>query len=294
MPVGDACRLLGYSKQAYYKSIVRTEQKAFDEYLIVELIRRKRRVWKKGSGRNLFASLQADFARHHIQIGRDKFFSLLSKHGLHVRRRSRHARTTQSWHHYNKYPNLVEDLTPQVSNQVWVSDITYVWCRAEQCFVYLYLITDMYSRKIVGHAVGTNLQAYWAVQALQMAIAGASDSLQELIHHSDRGVQYCCGDYISLLKVYQIQPSMTSNGDPLENPIAERVNRTIKEEFMEDYKNGYQSVAQAMKEIPRNINFYNAERPHSSIGMLTPNQAHSMVGYIPRKWKSYYKQKVLI
>lgn len=285
--------MLGYSKQAYYKSIARTEQKAFEEYLVVELIHRKRRVWKKGSGRNLFASLQEDFARHRIRIGRDKFFTLLSKHGLLVRRRSRRARTTQSWHHYNKYPNLIEGLIPHAPAQVWVSDITYVWCRAEQCFMYLYIITDMYSRKIVGFAVGTSLQACWAVQALQMAIAGTSGSLQGLIHHSDRGVQYCCGEYIGLLRMYEIQPSMTSNGDPLENPIAERVNRTIKEEFMENYKEGYSTRAQALEEIPRNIGFYNEERPHSSIGMLTPNQAHCMVGYIPRKWKSYYKQKVL-
>lgn len=285
--------MFGYSKQAYYKSIVHSEQKAFDEYLIVELIRRKRRVWKKGSGRNLLASLQGDFTRHRIQIGRDKFFELLKKHGLQVRRPSRSARTTQSRHPCYKYPNLIEDLVPQQANQVWVSDITFLWCQAEQCFVYLYLVTDMYSRKIVGFAVGRSLHAHWAVQALQRAIDGAGVALQGLIHHSDRGVQYCSGDYISLLRVYDIQPSMTSGGDPLENPIAERVNRTIKEEFMENYKKGYQNVEQALTQIPVNIRFYNEERPHSSIGMMTPRQAHSMVGYIPRKWKNYYKTKVL-
>lgn len=285
--------MFGYSKQAYYKSIARGEKKAFDEYLVVELIRRKRRVWKKGSGRNLLASLQEDFARHCIQIGRDKFFELLNKHGLQVRRRSRRTRTTNSWHLYDKYPNLIKGFIPQQANQVWVSDITYVWCQAELCFVYLYLITDMYSRKIVGYAVGTSLHAHWAVQALQKAISGVGASLQGLIHHSDRGVQYCCGDYIALLKVYDIQPSMTTGGDPLENPIAERVNRTIKEEFMENYKQGYQNTAQALKQIPVNIQFYNEERPHSSIGMMTPNQAHSMVGSIPRKWRSYYKLKEL-
>jgi len=285
--------LFGYTKQAYYKSIARGEKKAFDEYLIVELIRRKRRVWKKGSGRNLLASLKEDFARHRIQIGRDKFFELLNKHGLQVRRCSRRTRTTASGHTYHKYPNLIEGLVPDQANQVWVSDITYVWCQAEQCFVYLYLVTDMYSRKIVGCTVGTSLHAHWAVQALQQAICGAKAPLHGLIHHSDRGVQYCCGDYIALLKVYDIQPSMTTGGDPLENPIAERVNRTIKEEFMENYKQGYKNVSQALAQIPVNIQFYNEERPHSSIGMMTPNQAHSMVGYIPRTWKSYYKSKVV-
>lgn len=283
--------MFGFSKQAYYKSIYRAEKAAFDEYLIVELVRQKRRIWKKGSGRNLLACLQEDFKRHRICIGRDKFFALLSKHGLLVRRKSRYARTTHSYHHYHRYANLIEDLLPDGPNQVWVSDITFVWCRAEQCFLYLFLITDMYSRKVVGYAIGQTLQARWAVQALRMAINQSTRPLDGLIHHSDRGVQYCCGDYIGLLCIHDIQPSMTQNGDPLENPIAERVNRTIKEEFMDDYKQGYSSKTQAMEEIPGNIEFYNQIRPHSSVNMLTPNQAHSKNGFIPRKWKNYYTKK---
>jgi len=284
---------LASAKQAYYKSISRAEKAAFDEYLIVEIIRQKRRVWKKGSGRNLLACLQEEFTRHGISIGRDKFFVLLRKHELLVRRKSRYARTTQSYHHYHRYENLIEDLVPDGPNQVWVSDITFVWCRTEQCFVYLFLITDMYSRKIVGYAIGQTLQARWAVQALRMAIDQSTGVLDGLIHHSDRGVQYCCGDYIELLTAHKIQPSMTQNGDPMENPIAERVNRTIKEEFMEDYKKGYLSTAQALEEIPVNIKFYNQIRPHSSVNMLTPNQAHSKKGFIPRKWKNYYTQKTV-
>lgn len=151
----------------------------------------------------------------------------------------------------------------------------------------------MYSRKIVGYAVGWTLEARWAVQALRMAIDQCTSVLDGLIHHSDRGVQYCCGEYIELLSAHAIKPSMTQNGDPLENPIAERVNRTIKEEFMDDYKQGYSSRSQAMEEIPGNIEFYNQIRPHSSVNMLTPNQAHSMTGCIPRKWKNYYTQKTV-
>lgn len=285
--------MFGFSKQSYYKSISRAEKAAFDEYLIVEIIRQKRKIWKKGSGRNLLACLQAEFTRHGISIGRDRFFALLRKHGLLVRRKSRYARTTQSYHHYHRYGNLIEDLLPDGPNQVWVSDITFVWCRAEQCFMYLFLITDMYSRKIVGYAVGHTLEARWAVQAMQMAIDQSTGALNGLIHHSDRGVQYCCGDYINMLSTHHIQPSMTQNGDPLENPIAERVNRTIKEEFMDDYKQGYSSRAQALKEIPGNIEFYNQIRPHSSVNMFTPEKAHSMNGLIPRKWKNYYSQKTV-
>jgi transposase InsO family protein len=285
--------VFGFSKQSYYKSISRAEKAAFDEYLIVEIICQKRKIWKKGSGRNLLACLQAEFTHHGISIGRDRFFALLRKHGLLVRRKSRYARTTQSYHHYHRYGNLIENLLPDGPNQVWVSDITFVWCRSEQCFVYLFLITDMYSRKIVGYAVGRTLQSRWAVQALKMAIDQSTGALNGLIHHSDRGVQYCCGDYINILSTHHIQPSMTQNGDPLENPIAERVNRTIKEEFMDDYKQGYSSRAQALKEIPGNIEFYNQIRPHSSVNMFTPEKAHSMNGLIPRKWKNYYSQKTV-
>lgn len=288
----DACRVFGYSKQAYYKSISRKEKQAFDEYLIVELIREKRRVWKKGSGRNLFACLRADFALHGISIGRDKFFDLLRKHGLLVRRKSRRSRTTNSYHHYHKYSNLIEGLSPDGPNQIWVSDITFVWCQQEQSFLYLFLITDMYSRKVVGYAVGQTLEARWAVQALLMAMEGQDpDSLEGLIHHSDRGIQYCCGDYIGLLSLHNIQPSMTQNSDPLENPIAERINLTLKDEFMENYKDGYVNKAQALIEIPVNIEFYNQIRPHSSIEWLTPNQAHSRTGPLERKWKNYYTEK---
>lgn len=289
----DACRVFGYSKQAYYKSITRTETNAFEEYLIVELIRQKRKIWKNGSGRNLFACLQADFALHGISIGRDKFFRLLRENGLLVRRKSRRARTTNSYHHYHRFANLIEGLIPEKPNQVWVSDITFVWCQKEQSFLYLFLITDMYSRKVVGNAIGQTLEASWAVQALQMAISQSSGSLVGLIHHSDRGVQYCCGDYIGLLLKNDIQPSMTQNSDPLENPIAERINLTLKDEFMDNYKEGYPSKAQAMKEIPINIEFYNQVRPHSSVERLTPNQAHSRKGPLKRKWKNYYTQKTV-
>jgi len=285
--------VFGFSKQAYYKSIARAEKVAFDEYLMIELIRQKRRIWKKGSGRNLLACLQEEFTRHGISIGRDRFFDLLGKHGLLVRRRSRYARTTHSYHHYHRYANLIEDLVPDGPNQVWVSDITYIWCQAEQSFVYLFLITDMYSRKIVGYAVGWTLEASWAVQALRMAIDQCASVPDGLIHHSDRGVQYCCGEYIERLSAHAIKPSMTQNGDPLENPIAERVNRTIKEEFMDSYKQGYSGRTQALEEIPRNIEFYNQIRPHSSVNMFTPDQAHSMTGCIPRKWKNYYTQKTV-
>lgn len=285
--------MFGYSKQAYYQSINRAETQAFNEYLIVELIHRKRKIWKKGSGRNLLACLQGDFARHGICIGRDKFFDILRRNGLLISRKSKRARTTNSYHHYHRFANLIAEAVPDGPNQIWVSDITFFWCRKQQCFVYLFLLTDMYSRKVVGWALGETLEAKWAIQALQMAIDASDGPLKQLIHHSDRGVQYCCGAYIELLTAHKIQPSMTENSDPLENPIAERINLTLKDEFMDNYKEGYPDKAQAIKQIPLNIAFYNQVRPHSSIERLTPDQAHSKTGPLERKWKNYYHKKLV-
>ncbi len=294
MNIEQSCGLLGYSKQAYYKRLQYLESKTFDEYLILELVYQKRRIWKKGSGRNLLASLKEDLKKHHIKIGRDKFYDLLRKHNLLIQKKNRRAVTTNSYHHFNKYPNLIKELQPNRPNHIWVSDITYVWVQKETCFMYLFLITDMYSRKIIGYSLRKNLKAQGAVQAVKMAIRQTKGvSFEHTIHHSDRGIQYCCNIYTKLLKKYMINISMTENSDPLENAIAERVNRTIKEEFMDDYKSGYKSLKIAKEQIKRNIVFYNEIRPHRSIEMLTPNQAHQRTGKLKRKWKNYYKNKTL-
>ena len=294
MNVQQACGLLGYSKQAYYKGFQNKEEKAFNEYLILELIRQKRSLWKKGSGRGLLASLKDDFELHQVKIGRDAFFELLKKHGLLIKRKSRQAITTNSYHFFHRYPNKIKNLVPQRPNQVWVSDITYLWVQKEVCFVYLFLITDMYSRKIIGYSISENLKAIGAINALNMAIKQTGEvDLSQTIHHSDRGVQYCCYAYTKVLLKNKINISMTENSDPLENPIAERVNRTIKEEFIDDYKSGYPSMKSAMTQIPKNINFYNASRPHSSIERLTPNQAHKREGILERKWKNYKRSKLV-
>lgn len=292
MRINMSCQLLGYSKQAYYKRLNSLENTAFDEYLIVELVRKKRQLWKKGSGRNLLICLQTEFAQHNIQIGRDRFFDLLRRHNLLVKKRSYRAITTNSYHFFRRYPNKIKGVIPQRSNHIWVSDITYVWIQKEECFLYLFLITDMYSRKIVGYNLAEDLKAIGAVQALKMALAQADDRRnKEIVHHSDRGIQYCSYQYTALLEVYNIEISMTENSNPLDNPIAERINKTIKEEFMDDYKLGYDTFERAKQEIPKNIAFYNQERPHRSIEMLTPNEAHKRTGPLKKMWKNYYQLK---
>lgn len=290
MSIENLCGLLGYSKQAYYKRIRFTEKEYFEEALILSLIKEKRKIWKKGSGRNLHASLKDEFGAHNIKIGRDKFFALLRQNNLLSTKKRYKTRTTFSYHHFHKYPNLIKELNPIRPNQVIVSDITYIWLREVENFCYLFLITDMYSRKILGYSLSEDLKASSAVKTLNMAIGNMS-SLEECIHHSDRGIQYCSYEYTKILNKNQMFISMTESGDPLENPIAERLNRTIKEEFTEQKHLSFENISEGRSKISKWITFYNEERPHRSIEMMTPSKAYLMNRELKRMWKNYYVKR---
>lgn len=290
MSISSLCDMLGYSKQAYYKGLHQMEKEKLKEDLIIELIKKKRQIWKKGSGRNLFASLQSDFKEHTLKIGRDKFYDILRSNRLLIKNRKRKVNTTNSYHHFKKYPNIIKGISPIKPGQIIVSDITYIWIKEIENFAYLFLITDVYSRKILGYCISNNLKASSAVIALKMAIKQLPAPI-ESIHHSDRGIQYCCFEYTEILKKNQIKISMTENGDPLENAIAERVNKTIKEEFTYAKTLSFKTFNQARMEIPKFIKFYNQQRPHRSIDMLTPMEAFNMTGELKRRWKTYYRQK---
>jgi len=266
------------------------ETMALNDHLIVELIKKKRKIWKKGSGRNLLQSLQTDFEDHSINIGRDKFFDLLRENGLLMKTKKRKTNTTFSYHHFHKYPNIIKDVVPLKSGVLMVSDITYIWIEDIENFAYLFLITDVYSRKIIGFCMSNSLKAESAIKALKMALKQI-DKTEGCIHHSDRGIQYCCYDYTGILQKNKILISMTENGDPLENAIAERINRTIKEEFTDEKTLSFKSIKQAKNEMPKFIKFYNEERPHRSIDMHTPAQAYNLTGELKRRWKSYYGSK---
>lgn len=290
--IAEQCKILGYSKQAYYKQLHYQEQALFEEYLIVGLINQKRKIWKRGSGRNLWKALASDFAEHKITIGRDKFFDLLRRNGLLIHCKKRRVKTTDSYHRYHKYPNLIRGLKPIKANEIWVVDITYVWLSQSDCFCYLFLITDMYSRKIIGYWVDASLHAQGAINGLKMALHNTSPKqVQGCIHHSDRGIQYCCDAYIALLKKNGFTISMTEKSDPLENAIAERVNKTIKEEFTNQKEISFTTLAAAKKSIKQFIDFYNNQRPHRSINWLTPYAAHQQEGALKRHWKMYMRKK---
>jgi len=279
--------LFGKTKQGYYKQLNKIEEKSKEEYLVLAMIKEKRKLWKRGSGRNLHASLQEEFKKHNIKLGRDKFFDLLRANGLLMSKKQRRTTTTFSYHHYHKYPNIIKDIVVDRPNQVIVSDITYLLIEDEENFAYLFLITDMYSRKIIGYCLSQDMKTKSGLAALRMALKNMRET-KGCIHHSDRGVQYCSHRYTNYLKKHKMVISMTENGDPLENPIAERVNRTIKEEFTLQKQISFPSFNVAKKEINKIIDFYNTERPHRSIEMLRPSEAYNLEGTLKRMWKAYY------
>ena len=224
-----------------------------------------------------------DFRQQHsLKIGRDKLANLLRENSLLIAKRQRRVKTTWSHHHYFNYPNLIVGKPIRAPNCLWVSDITYILIG--RGFGYLSLITDAYSRKIIGWALEQSLRASGPVAALKMALKGNQGQLgPTLIHHSDRGVQYCCRDYISLLTQAKIAISMTQSGDPYENALAERVNRTIKEEMLQN--RGFLSFETAQVGVKYAIESYNTLRPHGSCNYYTPEQAHQMKGELGRRWR---------
>lgn len=247
---------------------------------------RIRKTQKRIGVRKLLIMMNVFMQQHLIQIGRDAFFDLLRKQSLLVRKRKRSKpQTTFSNHWLRKYQNLAAGFIPNAPNQLWVSDITYI--HLHDGFAYLSLITDAYSRKIVGFYLCEDLSARGCIIALRMALKN-NPVRDKLIHHSDRGLQYCSADYVKLLQDNNIQISMTQNGDPLENALAERVNGILKDELLEV---SYPSIAEAQQAIAMAISTYNHQRPHSSVDMLTPIIAHTKTGELKRHWKNYYKRK---
>lgn len=279
--------MLGYTRQAYYQHKKQLEKESLQHDLLINEVIKIRKTQKRIGGRKLLFLLESFMEEHHISIGRDAFFDLLSERCLLVRKRKRNKPiTTFSDHWMRKYPNLIEGFYPTAPNQLWVSDITYIV--VGDGFAYLSLITDAYSRKIVGSYLSFDLSAEGCVKALNMALRSNKNDLGRLIHHSDRGSQYCCSDYVGILNDYFIRISMTQNGDPRENAIAERVNGILKDELLEKV---YKNYGQAVKEVSIAISIYNHQRPHGSIDYLTPIEAHFRSGELKRRWKNYYSRK---
>jgi transposase InsO family protein len=278
------CRLLGVTRQSYYQYHWRSQTRGLEQELVLKQVHHIRKKHRHMGGRKLYGLLSPFMREHRIKMGRDALFDLLSAHFLLVSKKRKQVRTTQSFHWLRKYPNLIKALVPTRANQLWVSDITY-W-KIEAGFVYISFITDAYSRKVVGYHVAQTMEAVETAEALKMALKEIKLIPPNLIHHSDRGLQYCSGVYVNLLQDKGIHISMTENGDPLENAIAERLNGILKGEYLEDLS--VKNIDEAKVALSESVWLYNQERPHLSIGMLTPQTVHIQNITTKKLWKNYF------
>ena len=279
------CSLFGVTRQSYYEAQIADNRTSIAHMIVLTLVREHRAEMPMLGTRKLFYLLIPELEKHGIKMGRDQLFELLAFHGLLIRRRMRMVKTTNSNHWLKKYPNLIVGLCVDAPEQLWITDITYI--RIIDGFNYLSLITDAYSRKVIGYCLYPTLAAAGCIEALKMAMQSRKSvsRLFPTIHHSDRGVQYCSAQYVEILMEEKISISMTQSGSPYENAMAERVNGIIKNEFFP--KIVYQSHLQAQRSIQKIITIYNSKRPHLSLGYKTPDDAHCGSGTIEKSWKHY-------
>ena len=278
------CDLFGKSRQAYYQRSKYIYKEEVKSEILLQLVGKERKLMPRIGGRKLIKRIQPRLPEE-LYLGRDSFFDFLRDKGLLIRKRRYRVRTTYSNHWLHKYPNLIKDFAPEKAHQLWVSDITYI--ETMEGFGYLSLVTDAYSRKIIGWEVGATLEAKHTVKALQMALTQLPKGMSNIYHHSDRGVQYCCEEYVKILTKNHFQISMTENGDPRENAIAERVNGILKDEWLNQMK--LESKEEATRQLVQIIRTYNQDRPHSSLDMRTPEYAHNQTCNFKKHWRNYYK-----
>lgn len=289
MSLDALCGLFGFTRQALWKQEHATFAEEIDNTAIISEVRLIREDLPRCGVRKLHIILNE---RGH-DIGRDRLFNILRDSGMLVQRRHYRVVTTYSKHWMKKWSNLIRDIVPSRPDEIWVSDITYVeiLVNGQRTFMYLSLITDAYTHEIVGYALHDSLDTEGPLRALTMALSTRPpEVLKGLIHHSDRGCQYCCSEYVNKLQEHGVLISMTENGDPYENAIAERLNGILKTEWLYGMK--LTSREQAAKAIDRIVYLYNNVRPHESVGNMTPAAAREASGTPKKLWKNYWKIKV--
>ena len=285
--ITQLCGLFGKTRQAYYDMNWRSSDEQLQEAFIIDKVRTIRQSLKGIGGLQLHGMLKGELSLHGIAMGRDRFYELLRKYGLLIKRKKRYMVTTDSNHPYYKWPDLTGNLIITGIEELWVSDITYL--RTTSGFVYLSLITDAYSRKIVGYHVSQHLKAQGCITALNKAISSLNCKKEnrKLIHHSDRGIQYCCEQYVTIVQHNNIGISMTQTGSPYDNAIAERVNGILKHQA--GLNQVFKNYADAVRGVCKAIDAYNCLRPHMSVSNLTPEQAHITKQPLTKKWKNNKK-----
>jgi transposase InsO family protein len=267
--VSALCEYFKISRNGYYKSQGKGVKQAMGEQLIVDMIVQERHIQPRLGGRKLYHMYAGQIHEISPRLGRDKFFGLLRAAGLLVPRKRSYTRTTDSYHRFYRHRNLLKDMKVTAPNQAWVSDITYIRLRAG--FAYLSLLTDYYSRKVVGWCLSESLEIGGSLQALKMALSSCSCT-KELVHHSDRGIQYCCDTYTELLQEHGMRISMTEENHCYENALAERVNGILKDEYSLDAT--FADYGQAQRACKEATGLYNTRRPHWSLGFKTPEEVH--------------------
>ena len=281
--------VLGFSRPAYYQHENRQFTSEQREECVLDLVAEVREDHPRMGGKKLYYLLKEQLVKQGIKLGRDALFDLLAANNLLIRRRKHKAITTFCRHKFRKYPNLIKNLTPLRPNQVWVADITY-WFTEAGC-LYLSLLTDAYSHRIMGFAVAETLATVHSRRALGMALHQLSKRAgRHLIHHSDRGIQYGRQEYLAPLAAWHVQVRMTENSDPLENPVAERINGILKQEYLSHQP--VRSVEEAQQHLERAVFLYNYKRPQLSCNYQSPDEAHRSGGPLERRWKNYYKPPV--
>jgi putative transposase len=269
MAVTKLCKKVGMTPQNFYKGRRIRQRQKVDEQLVKQLVEAERAVQPRLGGLKLHHMLREELADNGVSLGRDRFFEVLRNQELLLEPLPKAPRTTNSAHSLPVFTNLVRDLELTGPNQVWVSDITYI--RTHEDFVYLSLITDKYSRKVVGYHVGRTLEAQDTLKALAMALEQLPEGAHP-IHHSDRGCQYCSHEYVKELKDHGMAVSMTEENHCAENAMAERVNGILKQEYFLNHV--FQSAAQVRKAVDEAVWLYNTRRPHRSLELCTPEEIH--------------------
>jgi putative transposase len=263
------CARVGISRQNYYAARRLRQRREIDEALVLELVKRERRMQPRLGGRKLLHLLREEFTEAGVQIGRDRFFELLAESDLLVVPKPSAPRTTRSRHSLPVFANLVTGKVLKGPNEVWVSDLTYI--RTDEGFLYAALITDAYSRKIVGAHIGDSLEAEGCLRALDEALKGLPGD-KHPIHHSDRGCQYCCHEYVERLQSRGLGISMTQVMHCYENAQAERVNGILKQEYELDRR--FRTKAQARRTFEQAVWLYNHRRPHLGLSYRFPAEVH--------------------
>jgi putative transposase len=261
--------MLGFSRQYYYKHCKEEQQRLLTEKDVLSLVQKERKILTRLGGKKLYHQIKPTLAANKINFGRDKLFKLLGQKELLIKPKKTYTQTTMSKHWLRKYPNLIKDVVVDAPEQVWVSDITYIKSDEGNC--YLNMVTDVHSRKIMGYSIAANMDTGSMIKAYEMALKNRKTN-NPLIHHTDRGLQYCSQEYIKLSQENGVSISMTENGDPYENALAERMNRTLKEEF--GLGRLLPSRQKAFRLTQEAVHIYNSYRPHWALKMKTPDEVH--------------------